>query len=156
MYTLCVIDMQNYFWAAKNKETIENVKKEIIKAKRRNYPVIYVKYDLSPWTNNKWDCSLSSGLAEVTRFYKNKYTVIKKQDDGANEVFKFLKQKNLPLKLRMTGINSNVCVMYTVETLVKKYNIKIDIVKEAINSFNHNEHTLALREFDNMKNVRLI
>ena len=156
MYSLCVIDMQNYFWAAKDKKTIENVKKEIIKAKQRNYPVICVKYDLSPWTDNKWHCSLSSGLAEVTRFYKNKYTIIKKQDDGAEEIYKLLKQKNLPLKLRMTGINSNVCVIYTVETLVKKYNIKIDIVKDAVNSFDHYENTLALRDFDNMKNVKVI
>lgn len=156
MYTLCVIDMQNFFFAARNKETINNVKEEIIKAKRRNYSVIYVKYDLSPWTNNKWDSSLTSGLSEITRFYRNKYTVIKNQDDGADEVFRFLKQKNLPLKLRIAGCNSNVCVLYTVETLIQKYNIKIDIVKKATSSDNYNEHLLALKLFNTMKNVKVI
>ena len=156
MYTLCVIDMQNYFPAARYKDVIDNIKLEIIKAKKRNYPVLYVKYNLSPWTNNKWHQSLSPGLSDITRFYRKKYTVIKNHDDGSKEVYDFLSNNNLPKKLRVCGVNSGICVLYTVQTLIKKYNLKIDVVEKAIDSDNHNYHIDALDRFYKMKNVKVI
>jgi nicotinamidase-related amidase len=156
MYTLCVIDMQNYFPAARYQNVIDNIKLEIIKAKKRNYPVLYVKYNLAPWTSRKWDQSLSPGLSDITRFYRKKYTVIKDHDDGGNDVYNFLSKNNLPKKLRVCGVNSGICVMYTVDTLSKKYNLKIDIVENAIASdyaLNDND---ALDRFNKMKNVKVI
>jgi nicotinamidase-related amidase len=157
MYTLCVIDMQNFFMVSRTKELVNNVKKEIYKAKKKNYPIIYVKYNLEHWTASPWAISLVKGLSAATRNYRQKYTVIKENDDGGDVLYSFLQQKGLDkTKVRVIGLNTDICVFYTVETLSQIYDIKIDVASKACLSDDPKGHRMALDKMRFMKNIRVI
>lgn len=147
-YVLVIIDMQENFISAHNKYTISNIKKQINLAKKYNCPILVVEYITSGFAKNsqKTIPSIRKSLEGTNHFYIEKSNV-----DGSNEIDKFIKYKNLKgLRLRVVGIETNVCVAETVTSLIKK-KYKISIVKDSCNHYDrykiyHNKRSWVVKQ----------
>lgn len=151
-YTLCVIDMQNYFNASKGKRVRNSCIREIKKAIKDKATILFVEY-------NNYGPTLSL-LTDITQKakYKKAYHVIKYSDDGGQEINDFIVSRHLPrLNFRMCGINTPYCVRATVSKLASlRKNSNIQLVADACDSNNRREHISGLKTMQNLANVKLI
>lgn len=127
-YVLLVIDMQTAFRAAKNKKTQKNCILEIKKAMDKEYPIVFLEYE---------ECgkTLPTLLGVLTSSQYNKFYIVKKSsNDGSSKLLNFFKKKGLPrTDMRVCGVNTDCCVLETVEGLDAKLSkqFKIQVVEKA-------------------------
>lgn len=130
---LCIIDMQYGFEAAKNPVTIWNIIREIKKAKAQNHPIINVT--LNPTGNGK----VSPIIMDYLKKYKNVFHTVKAHDDGSPEIIKLIVKNKLDItNLKVTGVNTDACVIRTCLGLTRRSNMKVRIIKSACNSNGEN------------------
>lgn len=124
-YTLVVVDMQAAFQAATKANVIVNVTREIIFAKMRKSAIVFLEYEGSGRT--------FPALTELTNRYPLRDVCEKWCDDGSSQVLKSLGLRDFPRgRIKVCGVNSNACVLATVNGLAKKLpNSRIEIVRDA-------------------------
>jgi nicotinamidase-related amidase len=151
LYTLCVIDMQDYFAAAHRNGVRKACIREIKKAMRNNAAILFVEYN-----NYGPTIELLTNLTKSAK-YKKTYHVIKYCDGGGYEVTEFIKKNHLPkLNIRVCGVNTDYCVLATVLGINRRWqDTKIHVVADACDSTD--SHKDGLRVLANMHpNVRLL
>lgn len=151
-YTLCVIDMQEVFSAARKGSVQKSCIREVKKAIRDKAPIVFVEYA-------GYDPTLPI-LTNVVKQanYKKAYHVSKNKNDGGTEVSQFLTKKHLPkLNMRVCGVNTDYCVRETVEGLRRNIaGAQIHIVGDACSSAYNQGHISGLNAMKNLDNVKLI
>jgi len=137
MYTLVIIDMQDNFAAAKYKSVQYGCISEIEQAIKRNAPIVFVEYRYSGKTVE----SLKQLIAAVK--YENVHTVTKTTNNGASAINKLLQRKKLPKNhLRVCGVNTDCCVLETIEgfnSMYRNRNFLIEVVLNACGSEHSHE-----------------
>lgn len=110
-YSLVVIDMQDYFLKnvlQKHDDIIQKCKAEIIKAINDKAQIIFLEYDGYGET--------ISELKEIVtdHCYDKLLQVTKADDDGGDELLNALIKFNLPIHIKVCGVNTDCCVYDTV------------------------------------------
>lgn len=145
-----LIDLQPHFEASMKNSVIEAAQEEIRRAIRYNYGVVFLEYKLSTGDfKPTWPI-----LKKMANGYPNQITVLKTDDDGGHEVFAAAYKNKLNLnKVRVCGVNTDMCVHDTVRTLsTLSPASKILIRKDGCNSSRKNDFT----KFKPYKNVKII
>jgi len=127
--TLVIIDMQQGFWTANAKRTIDNVIKQIKLARLTNEYIIIVEY----LPHTKYETTRPEIMKAIGNHPYIK--VYKYVDDGSKSILAACKLHDYPTDLfRICGVNTNACVRLTIKGLFKKNRTsKIEIVPAACN-----------------------
>lgn len=128
-YSLVVVDMQACFTASQGSSVIAGVAREIIFARQKKNPILFVEYaDLYDVAHPTLE-----GLTALVKGYPHKARVFKHTDDGSTEVLKALRRRNFNMRrLRVCGVNTDCCVWSTVEGILSKTtNTKVEVAKGA-------------------------
>lgn len=136
--TLVIIDMQPEFEASNSFITINACKREILKSKSKDEPILFVEYaDDYEWSETY--CEVTSPthacLTELALGYKKAQFVSKMDSDGSNEVVDVINSNKLPNTLRICGVNADCCVSDTVVGINSKLDCKIHLIADAINNY---------------------
>ena len=152
-YTLCVIDMQNYFPASKGKRVRAACVREVRKAIKEQATILFVEYK-----NYGPTLPLLTNITKRVK-YKKAHHVLKDSDDGSQKITAFIKARHLArLNMRVCGVNTPYCVQSTVSGLTKKWkNSTIHLVADACDSsYSKSEHTYALKHMATYPNVKVV
>lgn len=148
---LVVIDMQPGYPAALAAVTQWFVKQEIQKQMEQNLPVILVEFDA-----HEMGETLQS-LRELLAGYKRLKVVSKSQNDGSTEVIaacRILTGYDTPFRLRVCGVNSDACVLETVQGLSEKLPLtSIVVPQDACNCLTGKENDVWVEDFPALPNV---
>lgn len=123
---LIVIDMQETFPAALSIPLRQTVKREIMLAKRRNAPILFVEYQ---------NCKPTlPDLVSTVKGYHNCYTLTKPEDDGSLPILGFLAEfPHFIPTWRVCGVHLDACVLDTVRGLNSSLpTTTLEIVKEGV------------------------
>lgn len=121
--TLIVIDVQNRFISRTIKnpfkqhlpKVLDCIEQQVRLAMERNDHIVFVEMNPEPG-----DYTLPE-LLKLTRDYSQKTILSKKDMDGSEEIVDYLRQKDIPRSvLRVCGVWTNQCVLYTVKGLLKR------------------------------------
>lgn len=130
MYTLCIIDMQDYFLEPCNEKPTDNVAREIRQAIKDDAPIVLVEYrGCGETTSQLLDVIKHAGATKV-------YKVVKVRDDGSEEIIECLHKNNLPEDhIKITGVNTDCCVYATCYGIQRKRPLsKIEVIADACQS----------------------
>jgi nicotinamidase-related amidase len=135
--------MQKTFTASTLKSVQRGCISEIKKAIKQNAPIVFVEYKSYGKTVEKL-----TQLVSKTN-YTNVYTITKMSNNGAREIDKLLREKRLPKNhLRVCGVNTDCCVLETVDGLDGMYgkrDLLIEVVSNACGSvFSHEDGVAEL------------
>ena len=126
MKALVIIDMQYGFSTALHQGTINNCVRQVVKAKKANLPIIFVEYV----GHNK----TVKELRDAVRGYHNKYTVKKRRDNGSTPIMNLIQKKGLVVtSFIVCGVNIGACVADTVYGLSRRFNMEVEVIKNACN-----------------------
>jgi nicotinamidase/pyrazinamidase len=167
---LLVIDMLNDFVldgaplkVPKIEKIIEPIKREIEKARREGYQVIYLcdshdehdrEFELFPphaIKNTDGSKIIDDLKPEGSDLIIRKNTFSGFLGTDLDDVLKKLSVK----KLIVTGDVTNICILYTVADAVMR-GYKVDIIKDAIIGINRRDHNFALDQMKKIFKVNII
>lgn len=130
MYTLCVIDMQQYFLNNGNDVSVEGVAREIRQAIKDDADILFVEYQgCGDTVPNLTDLVKHLGSTKV-------HKVVKSGDDGSEDIMEKINREDLKSDhLKVVGVNTDCCVYRTVSGLKFRYpESKIEVVADACHS----------------------
>jgi nicotinamidase-related amidase len=113
---LVVVDMQPGYPAALDALTQWFVKQEILRHREQNLPILLVEFDAHEM-GETFDC-----IKSLIEGYDRGRIISKRGDDGSAEILKACRQFGFsPDSFRICGVNSDACVLETVQGLVVKH-----------------------------------
>lgn len=147
---LVVIDMQPGYPAALDAVTQWFVKQEIQKQLEQNLPVILVEFDAHEMGETL------QPLRDLLAGYKRLKVVSKSQNDGSKEVIAACRilSGNNSFSLRVCGVNSDACVLETVQGLSEKLPLtSIVVPQDACNCLTGKDNDVWVEDFPALPNV---
>lgn len=158
---LLVIDMQPRFAAVES--IIDNVAKEIERAKQRDEWIVFLKVGKG---------RVAYRLTSLTRRYYKRLMLTKYWDDGAPELFFALTRRSHRLNaktigrvqtIRVCGVNTGACVYSTVRSLAL-LNVRVEVLAHATAqnrdgytyAYNKEVFHTAMRAMRRLSNVKVI
>jgi len=148
--TLVVVDMQRYFSAANNRNTILACKREIKEAVKNKDWIIFLQYK---------DCGKTYRcLTRLAAGYKKKANLIKQEDNGALEIAAFALNNKFKCKnFKICGVNTTYCVHDTIVGLRRLFNnVKIKVVADACNDSNELSNFNGFKTLSKFTNVKVL
>ncbi len=126
---LVVMDMQPGFPAAQDAITQWFVKQEVTRAREEGRPIIIVEYDPHEMGHTY------ESIKVLLEGYENTDTITKSTDDGSSEILKCCRDKGFStLDFRMCGVNSDACLLESIQGLVEKLpQCRITVPQDACN-----------------------
>lgn len=153
MYTLCVIDMQDYFSASQGKSVRQACVREIKKAMKSNATIVFVEFEnYGPTT------ALLTNLVKKAK-YRKVHTVKKTVNGGGDVIAEYLRRKHLTrANLHVCGVNTNYCVLATVQGMTTHLqNANLNVVADACaSSGGEHGHKYGLDRMRTLKNVTIL
>lgn len=157
---LLVIDMLNDFVreeapleVPKSREIISNIKREIDKARQNEIPVIYLCDAHKPddpefkiWPPHCVEGTEGADVIEELKPDKDDFIVKKVSYSGFynTKLEELLKSLGVQ-KLLLTGIVTNICVLYTgVDALMRGF--EVEVIEDCVAGLNEDDHKFALRQ----------
>lgn len=141
-YSLLVIDAQPIFSAANSTSLIRSIRSEILTAKQAKAPIVFVEFALkhiAPQVGQTHQTLLDAAAGSDFSI------VAKKSQSGATEVNQHYRRYFAKLPpLRVCGVNTEMCVLDTVEGLKKLGWENITIASSACNSDANHQFGLNL------------
>jgi len=154
-YCLVVVDMQPLF--TKQRQTVDNVEREVIGARASNCPVFFleIEYDeLEPHIpyGDTHKCLLDAvegyELAHICRRIGRRLPAEKVSvswtrpkvpgQDGSAGVTKMCKRLGYPMnRFRVCGVQADLCVLSSVKGLLRRTEGKVEVVEDATNTIAH-------------------
>lgn len=131
--TLVIIDMQEEFEAASHDHTLNEIEKQIGRARLYDWPVLLVEY------RNRYGAKHQrtvTRLRDLLKGYRKCHQVIKDDDDGSVEVMAAALTHKVDLDtVRFCGVNSDCCVADTVKGLLDYLpQMQVELVRKGCNS----------------------
>lgn len=150
-YLLLCIDMQKFFLTHNNYDSvIHNCQKEIIHAMNVNANIIYLEYQDAGKTIKK--------LSKLTNNYDKVWFATKNIEDGSTWIQDILNKNNInPKLIKVTGVQTDMCVYNTVEGLRTIYpKARLHAVRDACGALYDNAHLNGLRAMNKHFNVSVV
>jgi nicotinamidase-related amidase len=126
-YNLIVVDMQAGFPAAKDKDTIKNVEKEVKAAIEDGAGIIVLEMEGAGKT--------LKSIKKLIDSYKKTVILEKKDTSGAVEVLSAVRNNRFlhPLKFKVCGVYTDCCVADTVNELSQFDTLTLEILADSCN-----------------------
>lgn len=157
---LLVIDMLNDFVregapleVPRAREIIPNIQREIEKARKNDYPVIYLcdahKLDdpeFKIWPPHCVEGTEGAEVIDELKPAKGDFVVKKISYSGFynTKLEELLKSLGVQ-KLFLTGIVTNICVLYTgVDALMRGF--EVEVIEDCVAGLNEEDHKFAIRQ----------
>lgn len=121
--TLCIVDMQPKFPAAKNVSTVRGVVDLIHNSKQQQAPIVVLEY--SGFGKTHYD------IRQALDYYHNATYLIKDEDDGTNTISGHF--GCLPSQMILCGVNLDACVLRTAQGLLKR-GVRVTVKVNACNT----------------------
>lgn len=141
-YTLVVVDMQPFY--TKDASTIANVLREVEAARQGNCNIIFlwVPY-LSPLQEAAFEPTHRAILDVVKDYDKAHWAEVSKLSaDGAYQVLNACRYHGFASKrFRVCGVNTDLCVLDTVNGLLERCDAIVEVVKDACNTTSKDRDT---------------
>lgn len=153
MHTLCIIDMQPAFQAAKNTRLVAPILREIALAKKNDYPIVLVEYD--PGQYGKSLKYVSSAIGK----YNKAISVEKFANDGSEVISNTIKKITRSNRVRVLGVNTDCCISETVIGLWWRFGFAVEVVGDACwSGWDLPEEQAFHHEFaiDGLKNINAL
>lgn len=146
---LVVIDMQPGYPAAQDTLTQWSVKQEILRHREQNLPILLVEFDAHEM-GEIFDC-----LKEAIKGYDCAKIISKRGDDGSDEILQACLRLGFSTdSLRICGVNSDACVLETVQGLVAKHpTCRITVPQDACNCLTGRSNDVWTEDFPAMPQV---
>lgn len=145
---LVIIDMQPGFPAAQDALTQWFVRQEIECHIEQNLPVLLVEFD-----SHEMGESFES-IRTLVESYKHGHIISKSRSDGSAEILAACSRLQLPSAVfRICGVNSDACVLKTVQGLLSASACRITIPQDACNSVNGKEIPVWSSDFPALPRV---
>ncbi|MGA1845714.1 cysteine hydrolase family protein [Deferribacter abyssi] len=167
---LLIIDMLNDFilegaplQVPNAKKIIPNIKREIEKARKVGYPIIYIcdahdedDVEFEIWPKHCVKNTKGAMIVDELSPSKDDYIVEKTRYSGffntnLENILKDLKIDTIIV----TGLVTNICVMYTVADAVS-YGYKVLVPKDCIVGLDEKTHEFGMYQLEKVHNVELI
>ncbi len=146
--TLCVIDMQPFFVAAREDWLVKNVLREIESAKSEQSDIIVLEYEGCGPT---FKC-----IKDALRNYPNAIVCTKFEPDGIKPI---LSQLDLGIDLshiRLVGVETDSCIAQTCNSLATTLpNSRITVVADACNTMFSSRRYTGRKYIRRYKNVHV-
>lgn len=148
--TRIVIDAQPFFDAANTPDFVVGLTAELLQAKQEGAHVLFVEYRDSGRTHQS--------VLNLLRGYPRKRRLVKQADDGSREIARVLLDHAIPRDvLRVCGVNSDCCVLSTVNGLRGRLpQTQIQVVKSACARDPAWERPFDWRSYNGHRNVRVV
>jgi len=154
--TLCVVDMQPYFYASQEEWLMENVLREIRQAKNRNIGIIVIEYEGCGVTDSRIlrECMLHSKFVRL----------VKRESDAAPLILDAVTNHNFSAdKFIIAGVETDACITDTINGLsMLSPSSQIVVVADAVNMLGRTHTKRGFKGFHRKsqvvfknKNVRL-
>lgn len=146
---LVVIDMQPGYPASQDVITQWFVKQEIERAIKLNLPILLVDYD--PHEMGE----IYPAFTDLVKGYRLSKPVSKHTTDGSKEVARACLKHGFSLSnLRVCGVNSDACVLETVQSLVEQHtDCHITVVQDACNCLTGKSNDVWYEDFPKLPRV---
>jgi len=154
MHTLCIIDMQPKFPAAKKAHLVKPALREIALSKKNNGVIVLVEY-----TPRQYGKSLKY-IKDAIAGYPKAIVVEKCTNDGSEIVARTIKSATKSNRVRVLGVNTDCCVSETVIGLWWKFGFTVEVVGDACwSGWDRSErqkshHDLAIEGLKNVNAIR--
>jgi nicotinamidase-related amidase len=146
---LVIIDMQEEFEASLEKEVNQEILRQIKLANRRKAPIVFVRF------RGMGEINLS--LIEQAEKGISLFTTKKDDNGSANILYKLNQQGVSSDRLRICGINTEYCVLATVNGLIEiKPTIDIEVVKKGCTTIPVTSQEDLWNRFPKVKNIKLV
>jgi Isochorismatase family len=152
MYTLVIIDMQDRFAVRGNMPVSMACMREIKQAIKDEAYILAVEFHdrgpTIPYLSGAW------------KDYSRAITIEKRNNDGSEEIKAIMDSRQLPNKLKITGVNTGYCVYATVIGLSNKMpDITQEVIADACTNTRYEyqqddvSHKASLELIKTIKNV---
>lgn len=148
---LVVIDMQPGYPASQDAITQWFVKQEIARARQANQLILIVEYHAHEMGETY------PAIMELVEGYDRAVVVSKDGDDGSAEILQACAARGFSLhSFRMCGVNSDACVLESVQGLVDKQpGCSITVVQDACNCLTGRANDVWYEDFPAIPNVNV-
>jgi nicotinamidase-related amidase len=151
MYTLCIIDMQDFF-VRPNTRVANNCEREIRQAIADRAGILLVEYETCGTTIHQ--------LTKLKEEFPHAriYHVTKTNDDGSYEILNACYKFGLDSsKIKVCGVNTDCCVYQTIIGLIARAPfITIEVVADACNSnWGPDSHYRGIQNIKNLNQCRI-
>lgn len=148
---LVVIDMQPGYVASQDAITQWFVKQEITRAREANQPILIVEYHAHEMGETY------PSIMALVEGYDRAVVVPKGGDDGSAEILQTCAKRGFSLNsFRMCGVNSDACVLESVQGLVDKQpDCSITVIQDACNCLTGRANDVWYEDFPNIPNVNV-
>lgn len=146
---LVVMDMQPGFPAAQDAITQWFVKQEITRAREEGRPILIVEYD--PHEMGETFDSIKSMLEG----YDRAAIISKAGDDGSIEILDKCAERGFSIaSFRMCGVNSDACLLETIQALVETLpDCRVTVVEDACNCLTGRSNDVWYEDYPAMPQV---
>jgi len=165
-----VIDMLNDFIlpgapleVPKAREIIPNLKEKIAQMRKEKIPIVYIcdahkKNDpeFKIWPVHCVKGTKGAEIVEELKPEKDDYLVTKTTYSGFFKTkLEYLLKRLKVKKLVVSGILTNICVLYTVSDAVLR-GYEVTIVKDCVTSLTEEEHNFALQQMEKVLRAKIV
>jgi nicotinamidase-related amidase len=165
-----VIDMLNDFILSgaplevpKAREIIPKLKEKIVEMRNKKIPIIYIcdnhrKNDpeFKIWPAHCVKGTKGAEIVEELKPEKDDYVVTKTTYSGFFKTkLEYLLKRLKVKKLMVSGILTNICVLYTVSDAVLR-GYEVEVVKDCVTSLTEEEHNFALQQMEKVLKTKII
>jgi len=149
MVTLCVVDMQVYFSVSQEEWLIQNILREIRKAKRRGDGIIFLEYNGCGATDKR--------LLDEVDGYHRWCRRVKKGGDGSPQVVDAAVLQGYSQKhFIVTGVETETCVCDTINGLTLLLpDARITVPVDCVNMLGRNQQRRGTKGFYRLPQVAL-
>ncbi len=146
---LVVIDMQPGYPAALDAVTQWFVKQEVERHRAANLPILLVEFDAHEMGET------FDSIKLLLKGYDRAQIISKSGNDGSAEILRACRRFGYsPLSLRICGVNSDACVLETVQGLVEKLpTCLITVPQDACNCLTGKDNDVWSEDFPSIPNV---
>lgn len=152
---LVIIDAQPIFEAAQDQRLLKTISQEISKAIEKRQKIFFVEYSLIPkrdyryaWYGKKqYKIPTEKQLTDICQKVSYSYlTITKDSQDGSKNIIDKLTDIKKPMKIKICGVNTSLCVFDTVKGLAAGLDpsTKIVVLQDACGDINQASHKESL------------
>jgi nicotinamidase-related amidase len=150
---LVIIDMQEGFLSALESDikhtAIQNCAVLVERAINHDEPIIFLEWNDGVNIGGEGAFKATTPeLLDLTKDYKNRYTIYKKQQDGSDKVQLVVKHHKLNAEIiKICGIFTDQCVLSTVFGLIDKFKTsKVLVYETAVATSSSYSHEYGVKE----------
>ncbi len=142
---------------------LSEAEKIVKKAKIKNVPIFYIcdshhnedaEFEIFP--KHCLQHTIGGQVVEEIKPGENDYIILKRRYSAffGTDLDLYLREMGI-IRIVLIGVCTNICILYTAAS-ARMLNYKVDIIRDAVGSFDREAHQFALKELKNTLGANLL